>query len=125
MSTVVIFALLFAALYVLTGFVVDGRVSQDNMWLCIGCFLAAAASYFVMADRLTFWHTVRFTIAAFIGWVLIGAFMPLTDTGAGGEFYSTAIGATILLPLTIWLPFGMVWWLRRQFGLNEEEEAPL
>ncbi|MFS0840930.1 hypothetical protein [Paenibacillus sp. 1P03SA] len=125
MSTVVIFALLFAALYVLTGFVVDGRVSQDNMWLCIGCFLAAAASYFVMADRLTFWHTVRFTLTAFIGWVLVGAFMPLTDTGAGGEFYTTAIGATILLPLTIWLPFGMVWWLRRQFGLNEEEEVTL
>ncbi|WP_405081227.1 hypothetical protein ACI48J_00655 [Paenibacillus chitinolyticus] len=125
MSTVVIFALLFASLYVLTGFVVDGRVSPDNMWLCIGCFLAAAAAYFVMADRLTFWHAVRFTLAAFIGWVLAGAIMPLTDTGAGGEFYSTAIGATILLPLTIWLPFGMVCWIRRQFGLNEEEEVTL
>lgn len=125
MSTVVIFALLFATLYVLTGFVVEGRVSQDNMWLCIGCFLAAAASYFVMADRLTFWHTVRFTLTAFIGWVLVGAFMPLTDTGAGGEFYTTAIGAAILLPLTIWLPFGLVWLLRRQFGLNEEEEVTL
>ncbi|MEY9094633.1 hypothetical protein [Paenibacillus sp. RC84] len=125
LSTVVIFALLFATLYVLTGFVVDGRVSQDNMWLCIGCFLAAAAAYFVMADRLTFWHAVRFTIISFIGWLFIGAIMPLTDTGAGGEFYSTAIGATILLPLTIWLPFAMVWWIRRQFGLNEEEEVTL
>ncbi|MGE6230118.1 hypothetical protein [Paenibacillus chitinolyticus] len=125
MSTVVIFALLFASLYVLTGFAVDGRVSPDNMWLCIGCFLAAGAAYFVMADRLTFWHAVRFTLTAFIGWVLTGAFMPLTDTGAGGEFYTTAIGATILLPLTVWLPFGMVWWIRRQFGLNEGEEVTL
>ncbi|WP_156972836.1 hypothetical protein [Paenibacillus chitinolyticus] len=51
--------------------------------------------------------------------------MPLTDTGAGEEFYSTAIGATILQPLTVWIPFGMVWWIRRQFGLNEGEEITL
>lgn len=111
-STIALFGLLFAALYLLIKLAAAGGLSQDNMGICLTVLLVFSAIYFLLAQPLAFRHPIRFIAIAFIGWLAVGTVMTETDAGVAQEFHYTAISATMLMAVLVWLPYGIIHWLR-------------
>ncbi|WP_068776660.1 hypothetical protein [Paenibacillus sp. FJAT-26967] len=124
LSSFFIFGLLFGSLPLLVLMVIEGRIHPENMGISLLFLLAAGAVYFLLAERLRFMLALRYCIIAFIGWVMTGAMMPQTDEGIGSLFYENAVGAALLLPFTIWLPFLLIWLVRKYIPATDEHGQP-
>ncbi|MVP01641.1 hypothetical protein [Paenibacillus lutrae] len=124
LSSFFIFGLLFSSLPLLVLMAIEGSIHPENMGISLLFLLAAGAVYFLLAERLRFMLALRYCLIAFIGWVMTGAMMPQTDEGVGSLFYENAVGAALLLPFTIWLPFLLIWLVRKYVPDTDEHGQP-
>ncbi|MDR9853601.1 hypothetical protein RJP21_08310 [Paenibacillus sp. VCA1] len=115
-TTLVIFALLFAFVYAFLKFSFKGSISSDGFGISFAVSLAGGLIYLFLAKRLTFWVPLRYAIALFLGWALIGAFMPETDAGIGEEYYISMLTAGVFTAFAIWPVFGILYWIRKKRG---------
>lgn len=113
-STLVLFPLLFAFVYVFLKIAFQGSIASDGVGICFAVSLVGGLIYLFMAKRLTFWVPLRYAIILFFGWALIGAMMPETDTGIGEEYFVSTLTAGIFTAFAIWPFFGALYWIRRK-----------
>lgn len=113
-TTPIIFALLFAFVYVFLKIAFKGSIASDGVGICFAVSLIGGIIYLFLAKRLTYWVPLRYALLLFFGWALIGAMMPETDTGAGEEYYVSTLTAAIFAAFAIWPVFGILYWIRRK-----------
>lgn len=113
-STWVIFILLYVFIFAGIKLADKGALPSDGTVLCLVVLFVAATVYQCLAKRLTFWVPLRFLLFTVAGWLLIGVVMAETDAGPGEEFMISAVSAIIFMAFFVWLPFGIVYWLRRK-----------
>ncbi|MFM1653264.1 hypothetical protein ACI7RC_14315 [Brevibacillus sp. B_LB10_24] len=115
-STLIIFTLLFAFLFVSIKLADKGIISPDSTGICLAVLFVAAVVYQYLVKHLTFWVPLRFLFISFFGWALIGGFMLESSAGPapGEEYYTSAMAAVILMAGAVWPLFGILYWLRRK-----------